>query len=77
MPAIKLTLTPEQIDEIAEQLAVHLGKVPAEPMTIAQFARAIERSDHYVRRLIKSGWLKQGVTGLIPYSELERYRAGK
>jgi len=77
---LSLTLTPEQLDEIAERVAVKLGKVAENPLSIADFARLSGKSWPTIKKWVDAGViLKSPIPGdvRIPYAELERYRAGK
>lgn len=78
---VTLTLTPDQLDAIAERVAEKLGKPPvANPLTISEFARLSGKSWPTIKKWVDAGLIvKHPIPGdtLIPFSELERYRAGK
>lgn len=74
---VTLTLTEDQLEELADRVARKMGKVTGNPLTVAEFAKAIKRDESYVRRLIYAGTiLKSKAPGqtIIPASELDRYR---
>lgn len=74
---LTLTLTAEQIAELAKAVAKEMGKVSDNPLTVAEFAKAVKRDPKHIRNLIAAGViLKSKLPGdtLIPASELERYR---
>lgn len=77
---LTIELTDAQLDQIAELVALKMGKASLNPLTVTAFARAVGKSSATISRLVKAGIIvKSRVPGdtQIPYSELERYRAGK
>jgi len=77
---IQITLTDEQLEVITEALAVKMGKASPNPLTVSQFAAAVDRSVPTITRWLKAGVITKSPTPgqtMIPYSELERYRSGK
>jgi hypothetical protein len=76
---LKLTLTDEDIERIADAIAERMGKATGNHLSVAEFAKAINKDQSHVRRLIYAGVItKSPLPGRtqIPASELERYRKG-
>lgn len=76
---VEFTLTDAQIDLIVERLAAAMGKRIDNPLTVAAFAREIKKSWPTVKKWVDAGVItKLPIPGQtrIPYSELERFRAG-
>ena len=76
---LTLTLTDDQIDALAERVAVKMGKRIENPLSIAEFAREADKSWATIKKWVDAGIIvKSPIPGdtLIPYSELERFRAG-
>lgn len=74
---LTITLTKEQLAELAVAVAETMGAVSKNPMTVTAFAKAIGKDPKTVRNWIAAGIiLKSPIPGdtLIPYSELEKYR---
>ena len=77
--SITITLTDEQLDEIANRVAAKLGKFTEDPLTKQEAARALRVSVKTIERRIEAGVIRTvpdiGVVR-IPVPEIERLRRG-
>ena len=76
---VTLTLTDDQLDELAERVAAKMAKpVSSRPLSLSDAARELGVSREHLRLQVHAGKIKRvpGINAIrIPFSEIQKLKA--